>query len=178
MNHPQINEVIIVAHVEWVDHVKENYPICKVVKGGNSRQESVKNGLKTCSNNSTQILIHDAARPMISSKIITSCITALKNADGVAPIIDSSNSLVEWDGQNATFIDRDKIKEVQTPQCFKKEVIQKALDMRIEATDEIGVVLKSKVTHIIDFVRGSHENVKITQRKDIENLQLYFQNQL
>ena len=177
-NHTQIEEVIIVVHVEWMEHVKKNYPNSKVVTGGETRQKSVKNGLAKCSSQTTHVLIHDAARPLISSKIITSCINALENADAVAPIMDSSNSLVEWDGREANYTDRDKIKEVQTPQCFKKEVIQKALDMEIEATDEIGLVLKSKVSHKIDFVHGSHENIKITYKKDVDNLQFYFQNQL
>jgi len=168
INHLQIDEVIIVSHAEWMNHVKENYPNCKVVKGGGTRQKSVKNGLGICSNQTTHVLIHDAARPMISSEIITSCIQALENVDAVAPILDSSNSLVEWNGEDATFIDRDKIKEVQTPQCFIKEVIEKALDMGIEATDEIGMILKSTITPKIDFVKGSIENIKITQNNNLK----------
>jgi len=166
-NHAEINEVIIVSHGKWLDHVKENHPNCKVVKGGNTRQQSVKNGLNSCLNASKSILIHDAARPLISSEIITNCIQALESADAVAPIMDSSNSLVEWDGQEAKFINRDNIKEVQTPQCFNKEVIQKALNIGIEGTDEIGLLLQVIPNSIITFVPGAEKNRKITSEDDL-----------
>ena len=166
-NHAEINEVIIVSHGKWLDHVKENHPNCKVVKGGNTRQQSVKNGLNSCLNASKSILIHDAARPLISSEIITNCIQALESADAVAPIMDSSNSLVDWDGQKAKFINRDNIKEVQTPQCFNKEVIQKALNIGIEGTDEIGLLLQVIPNSIITFVPGAEKNRKITSKDDL-----------
>ena len=167
LNHSEINEVIIVSHAEWINHVKENYPNCKVVKGGNTRQKSVKNGLSSCSDSSKNILIHDAARPLISPDIITSCLQTLESADAVAPIMNSSNSLVEWDGKDAKFINRDNIKEVQTPQCFNKEVVQQALDMGIEGTDEIGLLLQVNPKSIISFIPGSETNRKITSEDDL-----------
>ena len=167
LNHSEINEVIIVSHAEWINHVKENYPNCKVVKGGNTRQKSVKNGLSSCSDSSKNILIHDAARPLISPEIITNCLQTLESADAVAPIMNPSDSLVAWDGQDAKYINRNNIKKVQTPQCFNKKIIQQALDMNIEASDEIGLLLQVSPKSIINFIPGSEENKKITSKEDL-----------
>ena len=80
------------------------------------RQDSSLNGIKAVSNQSLNVLIHDAARPFVSKKIITNCLTALEKADGSAPVMDISNSLVQVEKERTTHVDRSKIKEVQTPQ--------------------------------------------------------------
>ena len=93
--HPQIDEVIIVCHNKWMDHVSTYYPDCIVIEGGESRQDSSLNGIKAVSNQSLNVLIHDAARPFVSNEIITNCLAALEKADGSAPVMDISNSLIQ-----------------------------------------------------------------------------------
>lgn len=172
LNHPQIGEVVIVCHPDWIGHVKSKYPECIVTKGGERRQDSSLIGVKTTSNGAEIVLIHDAARPFVSEEIITDCLAALKNADGSAPILDSPNSLVKWDGKKAFRINRSEIKIVQTPQCFRKEFILKALLKNIKGTDEIGMVLKLFPDSRLNFVSGSPLNIKITTDLDLH----YFSN--
>lgn len=172
LNHPQISEVVIVCHPDWIGHVKSKYPECIVTKGGERRQDSSLIGVKTTSNGAEIVLIHDAARPFVSEEIITDCLAALKNADGSAPILDSPNSLVKWDGKKAFRINRSEIKIVQTPQCFRKEFILKALLKNIKGTDEIGMVLKLFPDSRLNFVSGSPLNIKITTDLDLH----YFSN--
>ena len=93
--HPQIDEVIIVCHNKWMDHVSTYYPDCIIAEGGVRRQDSSLNGIKAVSNQSLNVLIHDAARPFVSKEIITNCLTALEKADGSAPVMDISNSLIQ-----------------------------------------------------------------------------------
>ena len=112
LNHPQIEEVVIVCHPDWIEHVKSKYPECIVTTGGERRKDSSLSGVKAASPESEIVLIHDAARPFVSETIITDCLNALKNADGSAPILDSSNSLVKWDGKKALRINRSEIKIV------------------------------------------------------------------
>ena len=172
LNHPQIEEVVIVCHSDWIEHVKSKYPECIVTAGGERRKDSSLSGVKAASHESEIVLIHDAARPFVSETIITDCLNALKNADGSAPILDSSNSLVKWDGKKALRINRSEIKIVQTPQCFRKELILKALSTDIEGTDEIGMLLENFPDSRLEFIKGSPLNNKITTDLDLH----YFSN--
>lgn len=167
LNHPQIGEVVIVCCPDWIEHVKSKYPECIVTKGGKKRQDSSLNGVKTVSNETEIVLIHDAARPFVSDTIITDCLTVLENADGSAPILDSQNSLMKWDGKKAFSINRSEIKIVQTPQCFQKELIIKALSADIEGTDEIGMVLETYPDSSLKFIMGDKYNLKITTEMDL-----------
>ena len=167
LNHPQIEEVVIVCHSDWIEHVKSKYPECIVTAGGERRKDSSLSGVKAASPESEIVLIHDAARPFVSETIITDCLNALKNADGSAPILDSSNSLVMWDGKKALRINRSEIKIVQTPQCFRKELILKALSTDIEGTDEIGMLLENFPASRLEFIKGSPLNNKITTDLDL-----------
>ena len=172
LNHPQIEEVVIVCHPDWIEHVKSKYPECIVTAGGERRKDSSLSGVKATSPESEIVLIHDAARPFVSETIITDCLNALKNADGSAPILDSSNSLVKWDGKKALRINRSEIKIVQTPQCFRKELILKVLSADIEGTDEIGMLLENFPDSRLEFIKGSPLNNKITTDLDLH----YFSN--
>jgi 2-C-methyl-D-erythritol 4-phosphate cytidylyltransferase len=166
-NHPQIDQVIIVSHGDWLDHVKNLFPDCQVIQGGLTRQDSTQNGLSIIDKNCKNVLIHDAARPFISDKIISDCLSTLSSNDGTAPILESTNSLVNWDGEYAKYIDRSQIKSVQTPQCFKREIIESALRSTISGTDEIGIVLQVLPEAKINFIQGSNDNIKITTAMDL-----------
>lgn len=167
LNHPKIQEVIIVTHEDWVDHVRKIYPLCISVIGGKSRQESSLNGVLATNINSKNILIHDAARPLISTDIIDDCLSALKNSDASAPILDSVNSLIELKGNQISPLNRQNIKSVQTPQCFKKDLILKVLRSSLEGTDEIGMLLNFDSSKKIQFVDGHANNIKITTKSDL-----------
>ena len=170
--HSLIDEVVIVCHKNWMDHVSTNYPDCNVIEGGGVRQDSSLNGVNAVSNKAENVLIHDAARPLVTGQIITECLSALKDADGSAPILEPSNSLVKWDGKSAIFVDRSEIHFMQTPQCFKKDIITDALKSNITGTDEVGLVLRACPDAKLKFVCGSHSNIKITTPLDIN----YFSN--
>ena len=169
LEHPKIDEVIIVSHLEWLEIVSENYFDCKVVEGGKRRQYSSLNGIRATSENTENVLIHDAARPFITPTIISDCLEALKKCEGTAPILNIPNSLIQLDNGKATYVDRSKICEVQTPQCFKKGLILKILESNINGTDEIGMVLRKIPEIQLEFVQGSLNNAKITTDSDIKH---------
>ena len=172
LNHPQIGEVVIVCHPDWIEHVKSKYPECIVTVGGERRQDSSLNGVMATSHKTEIVLIHDAARPFVSETIITDCLAVLENCDGSAPILDSPDSLIEWDGKSTYRINRSEIKIVQTPQCFRKKLILKVLSVYIEGTDEIGMVLETFPDSQLEFIKGSSLNNKITTDLDLH----YFNN--
>ena len=168
LNHPQIDEVIIVSPKKWRKHVISQYPECHVVLGGKRRQDSSLNGVMATSDKSTNVLIHDAVRPFISSQIISKCLSALKTFDASAPIIPSIESMVKWNGKKADFIDRAEIQIVQTPQCFKKHTIIDILKSNFQGTDEIGMLLKFHPNSKIKLIDGNIDNIKITSQNDMK----------
>ena len=165
--HPQIDEVIIVCNNKWMDHVSNHYPDCIVVEGGKRRQDSSLKGIRAVSNESENVLIHDAARPFVSEEIISNCLAALENADGSAPVMNISNSLIQLEKEKVSYVDRSKIKELQTPQCFPKEFILRVFTAGAEGTDEIGMVLKTFSDSRLEFIIGSSMNNKITSNLDL-----------
>ena len=174
-NHPKIDEVIIVCHPDWKKHVVANYPNCLVVEGGTRRQDSSLKGVRAVSDGSENVLIHDAARPFVSKKIIGDCLSALENADGSAPIIKASNSLIQLEKKKATYMDRSIIREVQTPQCFQKEFIREVLSCDLEGTDEIGIVLRLFPESKLRFIPGNQNNFKITTEMDYQVIARIFE---
>ena len=172
LKHPKIDEVIIVSHPDWMDHVATKYSECHVVAGGKCRQNSSLNGVTATSSECLNVLIHDAARPFVTAEIISDCLSALGNHDGSAPIILPTDSLIKWDGQKAISVDRSNIKIVQTPQCFKKIIISDVLKSDIAGTDEIGMLLSLYPESKLKFIQGSVDNIKITTQNDLS----YFSN--
>ena len=167
LNHPEIHEVIIVCHKDWVEHSKKYYPRCITVTGGKRRQDSSLNGVLATNVNSKNILIHDAARPLIATKLIDECLSALKTYDASVPTIDSNNSLVRLKNNKISTIKRENIKQVQTPQCFNRNLIIDILESSINGTDEIGMLLQYDSNKRIKLVHGHMNNIKITTKLDL-----------
>ena len=168
LSHPSIEEVIIVSHPDWILSVKELYPKCKIVSGGKDRRDSSLNGILAVNELTENILIHDAVRPFVSHEIISLCIKQLSKYNATAPIANVTNSLIKLKNNKASYIDRSTICEVQTPQCFKKEIIMKTLLSKISGTDEIGMVLRKFPNIKIKFIKGDKKNIKITNKLDLK----------
>ena len=82
-------------------------------------------------------------------------------------IKSSPDSLVKCNGKSASFINRSEVKFVQTPQCFKKQIISFVLESNISGTDEIGMLLKLYPDSKLKFIEGSSDNIKITTQSDL-----------
>ena len=152
----------------------KKYPKCHVVGGGKRRRNSSLNGVKATSSECINVLIHDAARPFVTAEIISDCLSALGHYDGSAPIIPATDSLVKWDGKQANFVKRSDIQIVQTPQCFKKQIILDVLKTDVSGTDEIGMLLRQFPKSKVKFIEGSVDNIKITTQNDLN----YFSKQI
>ncbi len=171
--HPEINEVIIVSSAEYLDHVINQYPECKVVVGGNTRRGSVSNGLQACTPDTDIVLIHDAARPLIPSGVIDDCLTSLETHDGVAPALTPVDSMVQLEGSGFRNLRRDKLRIIQTPQCFHMGIIKAAHESGIVDTDEMGLVKQSNPQARLGFVEGAPETMKVTRSIDLKIIENY-----
>ncbi len=183
-NHPLINYIIVVSNPDFIDLTKniisknKYKKVIKIIEGGKTRQESSFNGVNSVNEMNAKVLIHDAARPFVTEKIISDCINALKKFHAVNTAIDSSDTIIEVDENNIikSVPDRNRLKRCQTPQCFDIEFIKKAHALAKEneykATDDCGLILKYNICPIYT-VEGSTENVKITYPEDIELFKKY-----
>tara|TARA_B100000674_G_scaffold449019_1_gene417884 strand:- start:220 stop:822 length:603 start_codon:yes stop_codon:yes gene_type:complete len=170
------NEVIIVTPIEWRDTIEKELSSSninvtfKVVEGGYTRSESSYLGLQACSSKCEKVLIHDAARPFVSKEIYDSCIKYLDRYDSVIPIIPSKDTSVYFDSsKDIDFINREKIRLVQTPQAFKYDMIIDAYKKQEdEKTDDLQVLLKHNPKAKIKFIEGSEKNFKVTTKNHID----------
>ena len=180
--HDDIDKIVVVTSEGYEDQVKvwcKQYDLGKVkavVHGSDSRQGSVYNGLKAIKdlgvNGDDIIVIHDAARPLISQNIITNNIEACKKYDAVDTVIKASDTIVaSSDGEKITNIPlRSELYQGQTPQTFKfaliSEAHEKAKAGQIpNVTDDTKLVISlGKDVHLVE---GSKQNFKITTFDDL-----------
>lgn len=168
-----INEIIVVTKEEDIPAVTElakKYKIRKltsVVKGGETRRDSVKCGLDAVTD-ADYIIIHDGARPCITANEINITAEMAKKYGAAALGCKTVDTLktVDENGFIKGTVDRSSLWQVQTPQIFKADIIKEAYNLPDDgATDDCMVVEKTGTK--IFMVQGSMANIKITTNDDI-----------
>lgn len=139
------------------------------VTGGATRQESVRLGLAALAKDAPDfVLIHDAARPLISAKVIGEVIRALENgADGALPMVAASDTLRRrGDDGRWTLVPREDLYRAQTPQGFVYAKIAAA--HRAHADNEVtdDVALAELAGMKVEMVEGEEKNIKVTRKED------------
>lgn len=184
-SHPQINEIVIAANPANLSGIKKavkKYCIDKVkniILGGKERQDSVLNSLKVINRNADLVLIHDAARPFVTNKIISGVIGAAEKIGAAicgVPVKATIKEVSRFQGLKVSkTLDRGKLWEIQTPQVFKKGLILKAYKKfgHISATDD--AMLVEKLGRKVYLVMGSYNNIKITTPEDLTIAKAIFQ---
>lgn len=170
-----VDEIIICANISIIEDLQRILSDCKkvrIIEGGASRQESVFNGIKACE--CDYVLIHDAARPMITTDLINTAIdeVVFKNALTVATkTIDTIKEVV--DGKIVKTIDRSKLYNTQTPQAFRYDLIREAHEKLSgqNFTDDAGML--EALGQTVYILNGSYKNIKITTQNDIDIAKVY-----
>lgn len=175
-----IDEIILVTNKQYIDKCSKiikvnNYKkVQNIVAGGKERNDSVFNALEQINDKNAKILIHDAARPLVSQRIINTCIEKLKTYKAINVVLDCTDTLITT--KNNTFCDktlnRNNIKRVQTPQAFELNTIKKAHELlksstlSINVTDDCGLVNYFNLAEVF-LVKGDENNIKITYPIDL-----------
>lgn len=179
-DHPGIEEVLVVMapdHVEAAEAlVGTRYDkVSAVIEGGETRTASTRRALDRLGEAECQVLFHDAARPLVSGRIVTDCLAALREHAAVAVAVPSTDTLLEVDEHGVVrgIPPRATMQRAQTPQGFRLSVIRKAYELAdddpgFEATDDCAVVLRYLPDVPIVVVPGEERNLKITQPTDLE----------
>jgi 2-C-methyl-D-erythritol 4-phosphate cytidylyltransferase len=184
-----ITEFVIATRAEEVDSIatlvgKENLgrPV-RVVRGGDTRQDSVANALSEVSPNANLILVHDAVRPLITcdqiERVIAealSCDAAILGVPAMDTVKEVKRASLPADVALITAtIPRERVVLAQTPQVFRAslllEAFAKARQDGVSASDEAGLV--ERLGHDVHVVVGSERNLKITRPGDIELAEFY-----
>ncbi len=171
-----VSEIVVVTSEDKIPDVKKlaaTYAIDKLsftVAGGNSREESVKNGLLALKTKNEKALIHDGARPLVTADIIERVAEALKKYDSVTCAVPLKDTVKKID-HNGIVTDTPKRAElvsVQTPQGVNIAAFLAAaenFDLSLFTDDTSVMEAAGKITKTVD---GSYRNIKITTPEDID----------
>jgi len=179
LDHPDVNAVVVVlpealaadppVYLRSAGGLSRSGASSKpltVVAGGERRRDSVAAGFRAADPKSDVIVIHDAARPFVTADVISRTIAAAA-ADGAAlAAVAASDTVKRVDaGRVRETIPRESIYLAQTPQAFRRRVLEDALAMRGDATDE--AALAERAGHPVRIVEGDATNIKITTNADL-----------
>lgn len=170
-----IDEIVIVSHPDFMDRVRKivdslSEKQIKIVGGGASRQDSSYRGILACPE-ATNVVIHDAVRPLLSPTLIAKVVADLKDHDAIDVCIPATDTIINRLGKYISSIpSRENMMLGQTPQAFRRELILRAHLLAQESgvmdcTDDCGLVLRLKLPVFIEV--GEQTNMKITYLNDI-----------
>lgn len=175
----RVNSIYLSLHPDYLrkksflDKLSGSVKPLVVSRGGATRQESVYRSLLKIKCKSTdRIIIHDAVRPFVSSKLIDRLISASKREDCVIPGLELHDTIKRIDrkGYVRDTIDRETLRSVQTPQVFRYDKLMKAFELAFRGnytcTDEAS--LMEKAGFKVKIIEGETSNIKITTRKDVK----------
>ncbi len=173
-----VDAVVVVSGREDIAHCRENIvskfsltKVTDVLPGGPTRQQSVSRGLEAVEDGI--VIIHDGARPIIHPGLIEEGIELLleQGLDGTAcavPVKDTVKMVGRGEVVERT-LEREKLRAVQTPQCFLceaiKEVHRRAAREGIEATDDLALL--ENYGYSAKLYGGRYDNIKITTPEDL-----------
>lgn len=186
----EVDVIVVAGPAESIDEMKKQanamnfHKIRAIVGGGQHRQDSVRSALEVMRTLFPDIvLIHDAVRPCISSKLVLNIIETAHVFGAAIPAVQPKETVKISNGSaSGGFVDatpnRNTLWLVQTPQGFQSSLLYNAFDRAVRdgfyGTDEASLVERIGVK--VKIVPGSYENVKITTPEDVQYAEFLLQN--
>lgn len=185
--HDLIDKIQIVADNHWHDIIlkqSDNKKISGFSKPGENRQLSIYNGLRDIrryAEDDDIVVIHDAARPLVTERLITDCIEAAAEHDGALPVIAMKDTMYySEDGKNvSSLLQRDKLFAGQAPEAFKigkyleaNELLLPDKILQINGSTEPAVLAGMDIA----LINGDEQNFKITTKEDLVRFERIMEN--
>lgn len=183
----EIDKIVIVAANEWKTYIEDickKYKVSKlydIVMNGETRQESIYNGLKKCVEDSNSVedsvIIHDAVRPMVTVRLIAECLKNIGKYDGCMPVLPLNDTIYYSDnGEEITnLMNRSKLYAGQAPEAFNlykyyaiNENTSEEELYKIKGTSELAY----KKGLNVKLIAGEDTNFKITTRADLTRFEM------
>lgn len=176
-----IDEIVLIMHHDWIMEAEQMWlrnawqKVSRILPGGKERWESSVLAIRSFHEQGDDIalLLHDAARPWVSQRILSDVCEALKSHAAVTVAVPMTDTLYRVaDGQVVDIPLRADYMRAQTPQAFYLGVIREAYRRaqetgNIEATDDCGILRRYMPETAIYIVDGEEQNKKITYLEDI-----------
>lgn len=179
-DHPMVDEVIVMmapGHLDAVRAITRGGRYSKVsaiLEGADTRNATTLRALENLGDVECNVLLHDAVRPLVTSRIIRECFNALQQHEAVDVAIPSADTIIEVTPENTIreIPQRANLRRGQTPQAFRASVIKEAYsragrDEDFVATDDCTVVLRYLPEVPIYVVMGDERNMKVTDPIDV-----------
>lgn len=181
-----IDEVVLVISAQDVSLCKKEVllpnrfrKITTIVPGGDTRQESMYNGLRKVNPKAEIVVTHDGARPLIHPGTLVQCVqeTMVHGATIVAVPVKETIKVVDEDLEVVETPKRAHLWSVQTPQTFRRDLLvqahERAREDQFTGTDD--AMLVERLGHPVKIVKGHYENIKITTPEDLILAESIFQ---
>jgi 2-C-methyl-D-erythritol 4-phosphate cytidylyltransferase len=185
---PSIGEIVVALRKEDLDWarglVHQEHPARPVrfVEGGESRQESVENGLGALSPDTDLVAVHDAVRPFIDTDLIERVINeAAQTGAAIVGIVPVDTVKRVHKNKIRATLPREHLVLAQTPQVFRFDLLKRAFEMArqdaFQGTDEASLVERLEQVEV-SVVQGSDRNIKITRPTDMDLARLFLAEEL
>ncbi|MCQ2341577.1 MAG: 2-C-methyl-D-erythritol 4-phosphate cytidylyltransferase [Paludibacteraceae bacterium] len=184
----RIDEICIVCREDYIPEleqivIRNQYQkVKKILAGGKERYDSSLAAIHAYTDDDTNLLFHDAVRPLVNERIINDCIDALEKYNAIDVAIKTTDTIVQVDNSDCiqSIPNRNELRNGQTPQCFKRGTIQKAYELALQdpyfqTTDDCSVVRKYLPQEPVYVVNGENFNMKLTYIEDLFLLDKLFQ---
>jgi 2-C-methyl-D-erythritol 4-phosphate cytidylyltransferase len=186
---PRVTDIVVAVRredVDWVTELLEGEirdKNVRVVEGGNSRQQSVENALRSLNSDTDIVAVHDAVRPFIDLEIINKVIDEAAETGaaivGIVPV-DTVKQVSRAQTSKAKIratLPREKLVLAQTPQVFRYDLLLRAFEAARNdgfiGTDESSLVERLELE--VSVVLGSDRNIKITKPGDMDLARLFLE---
>lgn len=148
---------------ETVSALGELAARCELVEGGATRSASVRNAVAAVQ--AEWVLVHDAARPLISARVIDDCVTALETTPGAAPALPVNDALARDAATGLEAVERSGLHRIQTPQAFHTRALSEAFNAHAgDFPDELSLARAAGLD--VALIPGEEENFKVTFAED------------
>ena len=173
----EVGELIVAAAEDEVEFLRRalakvtGLKPYRVTAGGETRQHSVRNALHEVSPEAQLILVHDAARPLVTGEVIERVIAAAKECGAAVAAVPEKNTVkvVDGDGFVQATPDRATLWAVQTPQGFRRDILLRAHARAMEegflGTDDASLV--ERLGEPVRVTEGDYRNIKVTTPEDL-----------
>lgn len=168
---PEAETVVVLPEesIPFWNNLKARFQVAKhkITAGGEQRYHSVKNGIEALESDPEIIAIQDGVRPFGSAEMIRRCIDCAAENGSAIPVVEPVDSFrIEENGESRP-VDRSLLRMIQTPQCFRAELIKGAYSMPYSDsfTDDATVI--EAAGHRVCLCEGERTNIKITRPADL-----------
>jgi 2-C-methyl-D-erythritol 4-phosphate cytidylyltransferase len=185
----QIAQIDVVVHADYHETMRDIlrrnadrwHKVGHLLTGGKERYDSTRAAIEAWRGKDVNLLLHDAARPLVSQRIIDDVCHALQHHAAVSVALPAVDTIIEADDDHvAALTDRRRLRRVQTPQGFHLATLTDAYDRAMAdatfrhaagATDDAGVVVRYLPQVEVHLVAGEENNRKLTYPEDIDLLE-------